>query len=46
MKHLTCSKCQKEKEIIEFEYNYFKKNYDKVCKKCEDKHKKIFQNIK
>jgi hypothetical protein len=30
----TCIQCNIEKEIIEFEYYYFKKRYSSKCKNC------------
>ena len=46
MKYMTCIKCKENREEIEFEFLYFKNKYDKVCKHCDDKFKKIFRNIK
>lgn len=45
MRIITCTRCKKGKEEIEFEYSYFEKKYAKVCKKCEDTHYKIFRGI-
>ena len=31
---MKCSNCEKEENEIEFEYFFFKKKYDNVCKEC------------
>lgn len=34
MKKLICKKCKEEKNEIEFEYNFFQQEYNKICNKC------------
>ncbi len=46
MRKIRCIKCNEERDEIEFEYIYFKHKYEKICKHCEDRFKKIFRNIK
>lgn len=45
MRQIKCNKCLEKKDEIEFEYSYFEKKYAKICKKCEDMHKKIFRGL-
>ena len=37
MKIITCYECKKQKQEIEFEYLFFKKKYNNICKKCQEK---------
>ena len=39
MKELLCNKCQERKQVIEFEYHYFQKQYSHVCKQCQSQTK-------
>lgn len=34
MKKIICSKCKESKYITEFYYNYFTKEYNRICRKC------------
>ena len=34
MEKKYCSKCGIEKNVIEFQYEYFKKRYSKLCNDC------------
>jgi len=34
MKKIICLKCKECKYVTEFDYNFFTKEYNKICKKC------------
>jgi len=35
MKKLICYKCKKSKDILDYQYLYFKREYSRICKECE-----------
>jgi len=41
MRTLLCNKCQERKQEIEFEYHYFQRQYNHICKECMSQTKSI-----
>ena len=39
MKIINCTKCGNAKKEIEFEYLFFQKKYNNICKDCQEKEK-------
>jgi hypothetical protein len=36
MRIKKCNNCKEDKEVIEFEYLFFREKYENVCKKCKE----------
>jgi hypothetical protein len=37
MKMRKCNNCKEDKEEIEFEYLFFRKKYENICKLCKER---------
>lgn len=37
IKKRICNICKERKYVTEFDYNFFTKEYSKICKKCNSK---------
>ena len=46
MKIIKCNDCGEKKEEIEFNYDYFKSKYNKICSECEDIKERTEKNKK